>query len=211
MLTMSVLCLTVQKRDLDLQQEGEGEDAGIATPAQHSGDIKGRQGSSLLPLQRGSPKRFVYANSGLAGVNQSCTLPAAAASPAGPGAAAFRTTVLSTSLKQFYVSTWAAGCFCGMVIIVIIFMSQTVANDVWMDDSSIMIQEDSMLDVSTTPITVDEKVATVRRGMMGKDTAMLLVFAYAGLGWMMSNGLVLSPRPRRIVWGMWGSVGLENS
>lgn len=89
------------------------------------------------------------------------------------------TLVLSTSIRQVYVSTWAAACFLGMVCIACIFIVQRAVDE-----------------AATSSVRISPSAAAAYpSSMIGKSDAMLLCFAYAGMAWAMSNGILLNPRP----------------
>jgi hypothetical protein len=122
------------------------------------------------------------------------------------GAAPAAVDCIVTSFRQVYISTWAAACFGAMAIIALIFITQTVTNNVWLDDGGSgphAMPVDASSRENPLPCgSVDDGAWLGHAGLdtasggrvVGKNTAMLMVFLYAGLGWMMSNGLVLSPR-----------------
>ena len=111
---------------------------------------------------------------------------------------------ISVTVRQMYVSVWAAACFVGMVIIAGIFIVQRINDEVSMgggggggsgstqnglkhtvsphhhnrQDSSLSASDPSSLSLST----------------MTKSEAMVLCFLYTAFAWMMSNGIVLNPR-----------------
>jgi hypothetical protein len=101
--------------------------------------------------------------------------------------------VMSLSLRQFYFYTWTAACLLGMILIAIIFVAQRISDEVLADQQQ---QDHGPANVHSAKLKGSSSDYGGEDASLGmtKNSAMVMCFVYAGLAWMMSNGLVLNPR-----------------
>ncbi len=98
--------------------------------------------------------------------------------------------VMSLSIRQFYICTWTAACLLGMVVIALIFVMQRIRDEVDFDNAP--SRTNNLM--SQLPNIYSVQLNQTETLGMTKSSAMVMCFVYAGLAWMMSNGLVLNPR-----------------
>jgi len=122
--------------------------------------------------------------------------------PSGSGsrvpAMQMRTWRVNTTVRQIYLSTWAAMCLLGMILIAGSFIVERINDEVrigYWKSSHVSTPTNA---VPTAGIASAKMYRTSQNTLQhqgaGKMTAMVLCFVYASLAWTMSNGIVLNPR-----------------